>query len=466
MPERSIHNPDHNSILDLGSAEAVSEELIRERGRVCGEGIISTMTDEDLRELRNTLLHAKISSHIANEEISLALREYGASITFRSPGLAMAFCDGILGAIRRRVAARIATMTKDEAHAHVYGFWRAGAYEGMEYGCREESCVMTGEIYNIPMNQNPVTVRVRCSGSYHHVTWQDHRSVLQDHPKQSVPFLEAMNVPGCVEILQTIRTDSLNADSGWCQRSTRVPARLWGHVQSSISTLRHLIDPAKWGLQQRCIQEKLHIPSPRLRLSTEPPQIAVWIPGLSQATHQPLATYQDGQWRVDRNQWKIDREVAQALTSLVPPGGSNDRAADQCWTLWAVRKGKIRSGVFVDALRLIPVEGLRDSTGPEGWSDEIVRTLHLDDSKTALWLPNGERWAPIFPGGFQLADAEQRITLKQLCTEHNDPYSDKPNHWIFVNIDQPDPRHAWCAHCNHLVDLELDHDKFVKASNE
>jgi hypothetical protein len=211
---------------------------------------------------------------------------------------------------------------------------------------------MTRKTQNTATTHNPVTVRVRCMGSYHHVTWRDHRLVLEDHPDDVVKFMNLFDTScGCMEILRVVRGISENP----YKRPKEFPLRLWHELLLSRTALLHHIDQIKSRLQERYIPEKLHIPPPRLQLSTQPPWIAVFFKDKS----RPLAIYDYGDQR-----WNVDWDVAQELSLLIPPRDSTDRADGQCRRLWIRRQLKVRSDVLV-------YEGCR----PCDWQDPYANAI-------------------------------------------------------------------------------------------
>ena len=92
-----------------------------------------------------------------------------------------------------------------------------------------------------------------------------------------------------------------------------------------------------------------------------------------------------------------------------------------------------------------------------------VDTLSLDDGDdweearngtAVLVLPDGSRWVCVYPSGFDLTDSEQQLTIDALCEEHNAIDSRGcGTHYIWVNIDQPDPHRVYCAECDDYIDL-------------
>lgn len=209
----------------------------------------------------------------------------------------------------------------------------------------------------------PVTVRVRCNGDYHHVTWLDHRLVLKQHSEKVITFMEALDTPSdCVEIVRTLRV--IHRNNNFIGRTglgfpvdppKRFPLRLWEAVLSSVDSIFNgYLNPIEECLKQRTHQTKLYLPKPGFTLSTKPPQIAVWIPGMFVDQGRPLAIHRD-------QQWKVDWHVARALSSTMPSVFSEDEDASQL--LWAVPNDE-ECDVFWDGCSLC---GYRDHNSSLGY---------------------------------------------------------------------------------------------------
>lgn len=162
---------------------------------------------------------------------------------------------------------------------------------------------MTRKIRTITKTQDPVTVRVRCSDSYHRVTWRDHRLVLENHTDSAVKMMDLFDGScRCMEILRAVRTVGR-------VRPTNVPPHLWKGVKFSMDTLH---DRYAIPFIDRCIEARFfHTPIPTINFSTDPPQFTVWF---GQALDTRLAIYRAQQWEVD---WKAVREYSGSLLEFI-----------------------------------------------------------------------------------------------------------------------------------------------------
>lgn len=186
---------------------------------------------------------------------------------------------------------------------------------------------MTRRTQSTAMTQTPVTVRVRCDGELHHVTWWDHRLVLEDHSDEAVKMMDLFDGSSrCMEILRSIRTVE-------CGRPTNVPPQLWKGVKSSLNTLcDRYINP----YIVRCVQaEFFNAPTATIHFSTEPPQMAAWF-GHAQGLVQRLAIHRAQQWEVD---WKAVREYSETPFEHF---NARTRHCSLCnyWVIrWVIRAG-------------------------------------------------------------------------------------------------------------------------------